>query len=328
MKVVLPIDPFNLTQEFGVNPDAYKKFGLAGHNGWDVRTIYPDTPAGRRFILATQKSQFYKQAFDGPGYGLYFEVITKAKNTWKHTFAHCNSIETFTEKEQGETMAISDSTGNITGPHLHWTAKKIRIVNGAHEVINYNNGYFGAVNPQEYLDEVRSYTGSEPMPTTDVTVGKEQYEKLVTNARIKEQIAIYLSIVNPDIAAYDDFVRVIAGFKSRITDLQTQLNLANAEVFNRTEQVSRLKEEVLKSEELRGELTDQLNEAIKKVSGIQTIYEDRLGVMQGQIDQMGKEKGELHKQLLECKNQSPVEDLTIGQVLVLLFNKIKDIRLK
>src|SRR3990167_5371768 len=328
MNVTLPIDPFNLTQEFGINAEIYKKFGLAGHNGWDVRTIYPDTPGGRRFILAPQKVQFYKQAIDPPGYGNYFEVITKAKSIWKHTFAHCASIEAFLEKEQGDHMAISDSTGNVTGPHLHWTVKRIKIVNGAHEVQNYNNGFFGAVNPQEYLDEVRSYNGSQPMPTTDLTISKEQYEKLLTNADIKEKVGKYLDIVNPDIASYDDYVRVIAGLKSRATDLQNQLNTANAELENRKDQVGRLKDELLKSEALRGELTGQLKEALEKVGGIQKIYEDRLVVMQGQVDQIAREKGELNTKLLECKNQSPVVDMTIGQVLVLLFNKIKDIKLK
>lgn len=184
------------------------------------------------------------------------------------------------------------------------------------------------VQPQKLIYAYAYYTGNPVQAIETITVAKTDYEKIVRNAQIKVELAKYLDIVNGDIAAYDDFVRVVAGYKSRITDLQTQLNTASAELQNRTDQVGRLKDELIKSEELRGELTQQLNEAIEKVSGVQKIYEDRLVVMQGQVDTIAKEKGELNKQLLECKNQSPVADMTIGQVLVLLFNKIKDIKLK
>lgn len=165
-KLVLPIDPFQITQGFGERPDVYKQFGLAGHNGWDIRTKYPDTPEGRRYIVATQDSQLYKKAVDPKGFGNYFEVITRtSKGIWKHTFAHCHSIEDFKEKKQGEPMAISNNTGFSTAAHLHWTPKRIRIgSNGTHEVINYNNGYFGAVNPQEYIDEVRADITISPQP--------------------------------------------------------------------------------------------------------------------------------------------------------------------
>ena len=165
MKVLFPIDPFKITQEFGVNHQVYVQFGLAGHNGWDIKTKYFDTPEGRRNILATQESTFRKKGFDLNGYGNYFEVLTQAGGKiFKHTFAHCHSIETFESKLQGETMAISDNTGFSTAAHLHWTVKEIDIKGN---VKNYNNGYFGAINPQEYLDWVRSVPDSQQPPMDD-----------------------------------------------------------------------------------------------------------------------------------------------------------------
>lgn len=168
MTIVLPIDPFQLTQEFGVNRAAYIRFGLDGHNGWDIRTIYPDTPMGRRFIKMMQDCTFYKKGDEGnDGYGKYFETIDKtSKGYWKHTFAHCHSIEEFTEKKQGETGGITNNTGNSSGSHCHWTTKRVtKNSDGSYTVQNYNNGYFGAVNPQEYINEVRADEQQNTQPT-------------------------------------------------------------------------------------------------------------------------------------------------------------------
>lgn len=166
--IVRSIEPFELTQEFGVNEPAYRRFGLAGHNGWDFRTKFPDTPLGKRDILASYNSRFWKQGNEGnDGFGLYFEVITQLKNTWKLTYAHCDSVGKFIEKNEGEKMAVSDNTGNSTGAHLHLTVKKGRLENGQFIVDNYNNGFFGAVNPQIFFDELRAFKKENSSGTID-----------------------------------------------------------------------------------------------------------------------------------------------------------------
>lgn len=317
MKVQFPIDPLALTQGFGGNEAIYKKFGLKGHNGWDIKTKYPDTPQGKRNILAPQDVEMYRIGNDPPGYGLFLEVIVKTKNLWKITFAHCHSTPLFINKKQGETIAISDNTGNSTGAHLHITCKRIKIVNGKHEVINYNNGYFGAVDPQEYFDEVKNFNGSNTMPDTQITIGKEQYEKLVRNASIKEDVYKQLSIVNPDIASLEDFTRVWAGHKSTVTTLQSQLTNAQAEVKNREEQISRLKDDLLNKDKLITELQDN-----------HKPYLERIKFLEGEVAQLGKKIGVLNIELAQCKSQSPINQLTVADVLILLFNKLKGVKLK
>src|SRR3990167_5196064 len=88
MKVLLPIDPVKITQEFGVNPAAYAQFGLKGHNGWDLKTKWPDTPEGKRALLATLGCTFHKIGDEGvKGYGKYTEHITRPGNRiFKHTY--------------------------------------------------------------------------------------------------------------------------------------------------------------------------------------------------------------------------------------------------
>jgi len=156
--IIRPIEPFQLTQGFGGNYEAYKQFGLAGHNGWDLKTKVLDTPKGQRSILSSWLCRHYKTADQGSkGFGKYFEVIVQLNNTWKLTYAHCLSIEAFTTKHEGEPMAISDNTGNSTGAHLHLTVKKGTLITGVFQHDNPNNGYFGAVNPQLFFDELRAF---------------------------------------------------------------------------------------------------------------------------------------------------------------------------
>ena len=158
-----------LTQGFGANPASYARFGLKGHNGWDYRTkvledivlangrTIPATPTGKRPLLSPWFSQLYKKGFDPAGYGKFFEVIVKLYSTWKLTYGHCSSIGDWEVRHEAQDMALSGSTGNSTADHVHETVKRITIVNGEHRVHDYNNGYFGAVNNQEFYDELRKW---------------------------------------------------------------------------------------------------------------------------------------------------------------------------
>lgn len=170
--IVTPIVPFELTQGFGGNAAAYAKFGLAGHNGWDFKTKFNDTPKGQRYILASWLSKFYAKGDEGTGgYGKYFQVLVQLQNLYQLTYAHCFSIEAFKEKTEGDHMAISDNTGNSTGAHCHFTVKRGKVVNGVFQADNYNNGYFGAIEPQIFFDELRK--AKYPAPSgDDVTLNK------------------------------------------------------------------------------------------------------------------------------------------------------------
>lgn len=172
--MVYPIDPKQLTQKFGDNPAAYARFGLKGHNGWDFKTIWPDTPGGRRYILACFNSKFYKKGNEGTdGFGLYFETTIQLKSLWKLTHAHCHSIEDFQTKNTGDHMAISDNTGNSSGPHLHLTTKRGEMVNGVFNSFDYNNGFFGAVDPQLFFDELEQFINSSNNQTMDPMIQKK-----------------------------------------------------------------------------------------------------------------------------------------------------------
>lgn len=123
-----------VTQGFGANPATYAQFGLKGHNGWDF-----SAPYGSK-VYAPEAGTAYT-SYDEGGYG---NVITlKGRSGWEHKLAHLAKFGVTGAVSEGAIVGYVDSTGFSTGNHLHWTTKPP----GA----NISNGYFGAVNPSEFL---------------------------------------------------------------------------------------------------------------------------------------------------------------------------------
>lgn len=227
------IEPFNLTQGFGDNPAAYKKFGLAGHNGWDHRTkvteditlangrVVKATPNGKRDLIATWFLNLYKIGFDPDGYGTYFEVLVQLYSTWKITYGHCTSVHSWQVRSEGDAMATSGSTGNSTGDHVHETVKRIKIVNGTHEVQNYNNGYFGAVNPQEFYNELRKWKiekGTTPSPVPVEGGSMDMYQGFDLDNKPSMRVAVdsHLRVVKREVIPMNEV-------QQRLDDLSRQL---------------------------------------------------------------------------------------------------------
>jgi hypothetical protein len=114
--------------------------------------------------------------------------------------------------------------------------------------------------------------------------------------------AQYLEIGgDPNTTPFETIKSVVAGLKSRLTDLQNQLGTAQGEITNREEQVSRLKQQVLDEQKLREDLQNKLKQALSGLPGVSGVYEARIKELQGQIDAMGKEKGELAQKLKACE---------------------------
>lgn len=275
--IVRPIEPFYLTQGFGGNAAVYAKFGLAGHNGWDLRTKWTEeyrdearkiiikaTPYGERPILASCYIKHYRTAVDPGGYGNFFEGVTQLYSTWKLTFGHCSEIYNWSEKNEGEHMAISGNTGNSTADHLHLTVKRIKIVNGVHQVLNYSNGYFGAVNPQEFFDELRKWKNEKgevptvtvkenPMPTLQVET--EVYEKLVRNSTGYDTLTDLFEL--PRNVSVDQVVNKINDLKNQAAGKDQAVKDARADEQKKSETA------VLKATaELREKMLTDIKEAL------------------------------------------------------------------
>lgn len=136
-----------VTQEFGENPDYYKRFSvdgvpLKGHNGIDFRA-----ELGTEVVASD--SGFAQEVVDQgtKGYGKYIKII----HEWGETvYAHLNSfkIKQGEQVTKGQTIGLSGSTGNSTGPHLHYGVR----VNP----YNRKDGWGGYTNPSPLLFEGES----------------------------------------------------------------------------------------------------------------------------------------------------------------------------
>lgn len=150
MKFLPPIYDWQkkVTQWFGETAIDYSRWGHKGHNGIDIAC-----PIGTP-VMTVAVGKIKKTGIEPDGFGIYI-VITHLDDS-ETIYAHLNSVvshEVGKEFQAGEVIAYSGTTGNSTGPHLHF----------GYRPKNYNktNGYGGYEDPKLFLmDE------SEPVTTS------------------------------------------------------------------------------------------------------------------------------------------------------------------
>lgn len=108
----LPVGYGRVSQWFGEHPDWYGRFGLAGHNGVDY-AVALGTP-----VLAAHAGRV-TLGEDPAGYGRYVRVENKQYST---LYAHLASVSATpgAAVAPGDVLGAAGSSGNSTGPHLHF----------------------------------------------------------------------------------------------------------------------------------------------------------------------------------------------------------------
>ena len=146
--------------------------------------------------------------------------------------------------------------------------------------------YLGWLRPsvKETVYQYIIYKGKVPTPYEDTTssiyVENDVYSGLVGNSEKWESLVEYLEIgISAGKVSFDDVKKVIAGLKSRNTDIQNQLTLCQSELKNKEEQVERLEEQLK----------------------IESASKDTISKMQVQIDTLAKEKGTLNNNIAELE---------------------------
>jgi hypothetical protein len=107
------------------------------------------------------------------------------------------------------------------------------------------------------------------------------------------------------------------------------------ELENRKEQVERLEDSILREQELRNDLIKALADKETAITKMAEAYEFKVGELNEIINEVSKEKGrlileknKLATELELCKNKECVEELTVAEVLLLIFEKLKGVKLK
>lgn len=109
-----------ITQLFGENPERYKQWGLAGHNGIDYG-VPNGTP-----VKAAADGMVVAVAFEHGGYGNYVKLAHQDGDLTYYTYYAHLATTTVTPGQKvkaGTVIGTSDNTGASTGPHLHFGLK-------------------------------------------------------------------------------------------------------------------------------------------------------------------------------------------------------------
>ncbi|HLC33986.1 MAG TPA: M23 family metallopeptidase [Anaerolineales bacterium] len=116
-----PTDYAVITQAFGANPAIYRRYGLPGHEGVDVRA-----PMNANVYACAEGTVF--EVHDGHGRHLYGRhVRIQHRDGYQTVYAHLNRplVSVNQVLGMGARVGLADSTGNSTGSHLHLTLKRI-----------------------------------------------------------------------------------------------------------------------------------------------------------------------------------------------------------
>lgn len=147
---------FTITQFFGQNLADYSQFGMIGHNGVDFIPW-----AGESWDIQSVSDGFVIEiGFDEKGFGNFIKI--KSENRiW--LFAHLSEICVGRNQSVkiGQKIGIMGNTGNSTGSHLHLGLK---IVDNLGNVLDNQNGYFGAVDPLPFLIDNSPVIGKSDIP--------------------------------------------------------------------------------------------------------------------------------------------------------------------
>jgi murein DD-endopeptidase MepM/ murein hydrolase activator NlpD len=151
-----PAEVHRINQYFGENPDFYKPFGLAGHEGLD---IYAPMNAN---IYAAAAGEVYQVGHPANHpYGLHVRIKHVVGNeVYRTIYAHLSQalVTVGQQVKAGDKIGLADNTGNSFGSHLHLTLK----LDGAQ-----TPGYTaGIVDPWPYFQA----TVEDLPPASDLTV--------------------------------------------------------------------------------------------------------------------------------------------------------------
>ena len=112
-----------VTQAFGANPQIYGQWGLPGHEGIDMRGALGTQISAVWNGKVVQNNSTQHRAY---GWHIRIEHIINNIKYWS-VYCHLvtrSPLSVGSPVEKGHVVGSSGSTGNSTGPHLHFMLKQ------------------------------------------------------------------------------------------------------------------------------------------------------------------------------------------------------------
>ena len=146
-----PTDYTVITQPFGANPDIYRRFGLPGHEGLDIRA-----PLNANvYACADGTVSALNENPNAHNYGIHIRI--QHRDGYLTIYGHLARV--LVQQGQvvaaGQKIGLANSTGNSTGSHLHLGLKKEGAT--ANRLTGYPNDL---IDPTPYL----VWSGGRPDP--------------------------------------------------------------------------------------------------------------------------------------------------------------------
>jgi hypothetical protein len=175
-----------ITQLFGEDPDFYKKFGYAGHNGIDYG-VPNGTP-----VKAAAAGTVALVSFENGGYGNYVKLShLDGSKPYSTYYAHLASatVSAGQKVTTATVIGYSNNTGASTGPHLHFGLK----------IEGQNLAYKGYLDPMPYLIAPGTDPGTGGTPVEDfpgaVTLPNTSFEVTFDTLNVRNGPGVEYSIV-------------------------------------------------------------------------------------------------------------------------------------
>lgn len=118
--LVWPTDFQVVTQPFGVNPQAYRRYGMPGHEGLDFRALTNTN------VYAAADGEVYEIYTDPKTHAYGIHIRIRHVDGYRTVYAHLARVlvRKGDRVEAGQLIGRADSTGNSSAAHLHLTLKR------------------------------------------------------------------------------------------------------------------------------------------------------------------------------------------------------------
>jgi hypothetical protein len=115
-----PTDFVVVTQPFGVNPQAYRRYGMPGHEGVDFRALTNTN------VYACADGEVYEVYTDAVRHAYGIHIRIRHEDGYKTVYAHLARalVRKGDRVTAGQVIGRADSTGNSSAAHLHLSLKR------------------------------------------------------------------------------------------------------------------------------------------------------------------------------------------------------------